>query len=575
MFLRCALFSTFLFSSIIFAQPVVTHVQDGAAYTSDIAQGSVFVVKGSGLSDTGYVEATAPNYPTILNRVLINITQTGPPPKIIQPRLIYTYNLNGVNQLSVLLPSTVEPGNYNLVVTSTVNGSTASSAPFPIRVVARKPGIVSADGTGTGPAQATTASNDLIRFAGPGQLGSFQIKPTYPGDTIVLWGTGFGPDVASDPPNGAGSGDMRSQATFKVIIKGIEVDALYAGRSYGYPGLDQLNFQIPANITPGCAVPVSIKVDEVYSNQVSIAIARPGEASCPTDLYSSEELLRLSLGQTVERGYFSINSSRVRSGLDPQGLNYNESVYGAFAQYTANQMAQEAMSLQPGQCRTWHRKGTAEEINFGILSQTTPLDAGTSLALTGPSIAPLSVGKLAGRVNEYYAALTPDQPVPKVTAGLYELSGTGGVDIGPFQASLQVPDFKWTNENDITFIDRNQGLLVTWTGNPSGSVGIQGLGLRTVSGNPQIDPRAIMEATFFDCIADGSAGSFTVPASILQELPVVSKSDPAFNTVYSGIGVVAFRKGNIFNFSAPQTNGGTIRGSFGYTHSIQSQLEIR
>src|SRR5690606_15053323 len=130
---------------------------------------------------------------------------------------------------------------------------------------------------------------------------------------------------------------------------------------------------------------------------------------------------------------------------------YNETLYGAFTQYTANQIAQEAMSLQPGQCRTWHRRGSVGEIQFGVLSQTTPLDAGTFLTFNGPSIAPLNVGKLAGRINEYYSGLTVNHPVAKIIPGLYELSGSGGADIGPFQANLQIPAFKWTNENDIAF----------------------------------------------------------------------------------------------------------------------------
>ena len=42
------------------AQPTITAVLDGAAYTQNIAQGSVFVVKGEGLSAAGDVTAIAP-----------------------------------------------------------------------------------------------------------------------------------------------------------------------------------------------------------------------------------------------------------------------------------------------------------------------------------------------------------------------------------------------------------------------------------------------------------------------------------------------------------------------------------
>ena len=45
-------------TAVVTAQPVVTAVVDGAAYTNTIAQGSAFVIKGTGLSANGTVQAT-------------------------------------------------------------------------------------------------------------------------------------------------------------------------------------------------------------------------------------------------------------------------------------------------------------------------------------------------------------------------------------------------------------------------------------------------------------------------------------------------------------------------------------
>jgi uncharacterized protein (TIGR03437 family) len=58
--------------------------------------------------------------------------------------MIYTYNVDGVNQLAALLPSSVAPGEYDLRVTNQAQ----PSAPQRIRVLERKLGIVSADSTG-------------------------------------------------------------------------------------------------------------------------------------------------------------------------------------------------------------------------------------------------------------------------------------------------------------------------------------------------------------------------------------------------------------------------------------------
>src|SRR5882724_4538933 len=97
------------------AQPTITAVLDGAAYTNNIAQGSVFVVKGTGLSAAGDVRATAPVYPTTLNNVSISMTAvTGG--AVVTPFMVYTFNVSGVNQLAAVLPSTEAAGMYDLRV---------------------------------------------------------------------------------------------------------------------------------------------------------------------------------------------------------------------------------------------------------------------------------------------------------------------------------------------------------------------------------------------------------------------------------------------------------------------------
>ncbi len=563
------LISLFCWSAV--ARPVIHKVLDGAAYTIDIAAGSVFVIKGTGLSTEGYATADAPNYPQTLNSVSITFNQAGSNP--VRPYLIYTYNLDGVNQLAALLPSDTSPGFYSV----TVSNPTGTSVPVQVRVVSRKPGLVSADGTGSGPAQATTAGWDLIRFAGPGNVGNYPIRAAQRGESVVLWGTGFGPDFSSDPPNGAGSGDLRSKAIFKVIIDGIEVNPDYAGRSPGIPGLDQINFVIPARVVPSCAVTVVIKIDAVYSNRLTLAVAQPGQTTCPSEAFSAAELLHLSQGGTLPRGMFTINSHRMKHIYDPEGKNYFETFYGMFANVGANFIAQEATSLRFGQCRTWATRGNAADIELGQLHYSQPMDAGSTLALSAP-LGTVNVGKYpAPRVNEYGGLLTNNIPQSLILPGQYTVSGNGGVDVGPFQASLDIPTFDWTNSDELHFVNRNQSLPIKWSGNSSGGVIIQGLGVRTVAGDARgaNGHNAILEATYFVCAADGAAGQFTVPSSILRELPEVPVTDSAFNIIYSGISVTATRKGELTNFSAPLNAGGSINGWFVYTRTVQRQLEIR
>jgi hypothetical protein len=98
-----------------------------------------------------------------------------------------------------------------------------------------------------------------------------------------------------------------------------------------------------------------------------------------------------------------------------------------------------------------------------------------------------------------------------VTAGDYTFTATGGADVGAHNASINHPAaFVW-NEFDTVAgnISRGQALTVTWTGGSAGG---------TVSVSGQSQSGTGIGAVFF-CLADASAGTFTVPAFIMSALP--------------------------------------------------------
>jgi uncharacterized protein (TIGR03437 family) len=246
--------------------PIIQAVLDGAAVTPDLAQGSVFIVKGTGLSAAGTVQAPAPAYPTILNNVGITLTPVlgG---TALQMLMVYTYNDGTVNQLAAVIPSTVPLGVYDVRV---MNGS-ATSAAFRTNVVARKPGIVTADGSGIGIAQATLEGKLILQRNSVGKIGDFDTRPAHPGDRMDLWGTGLGADVASD--TGGTSGDQTAAGQIRVVLNRVAIVPIYAGRSQGYPGLDQIVFTIPANVTLTCTNTISVQAGGVSSRTNSVTIA--------------------------------------------------------------------------------------------------------------------------------------------------------------------------------------------------------------------------------------------------------------------------------------------------------------
>src|SRR5437660_35326 len=258
------------------AQTVISAVVDGAAYTNDVAQGSVFVVKGTNLSASGYVAGDAPFYPTALNGVQITFTPVSGG-AAVQALMVYTYNLSGTNQLAAVLPSNLATGSYDVRV---VNGG-SSSAAFRTNVVARKPGIVTASGSGSGPAQATLAGALILdRYTNAGKIGNFDTRPARLSERVDLWGTGLGADRAAD--TGGSSGDQTAAGNIRVLVAGSEITPLYAGRSQGFPGLDQIVFNLPAGVTPDCNVPVQVRAGGVLGNQVTLAVAT-GD-TCPSPI---------------------------------------------------------------------------------------------------------------------------------------------------------------------------------------------------------------------------------------------------------------------------------------------------
>src|ERR1039458_7919042 len=96
--------------------PTITAVQDAASNTPNIAQGSIFIVKGSNLSASGYTPF-APPRPTVSSGVKVTFTPVSGGGTGTDAYLVYLYNQSGVNQIACILPSTVAVGSYNVTAT--------------------------------------------------------------------------------------------------------------------------------------------------------------------------------------------------------------------------------------------------------------------------------------------------------------------------------------------------------------------------------------------------------------------------------------------------------------------------
>src|SRR5262249_37732385 len=127
-------------------------------------------------------------------------------------------------QVNAKLPASLTPGWHYLQLG--ISNQQKDFVPFMVEAIV--------------PALFTLAGNTAAA-----QHSNYQVVSTsYPaaaGEIISLYATGLG---ATTLRNGLQVANSIPQ----VFIDGLAAKVMYAGRAYGYEGLDQINIQVPANI---------------------------------------------------------------------------------------------------------------------------------------------------------------------------------------------------------------------------------------------------------------------------------------------------------------------------------------
>jgi hypothetical protein len=137
------------------------------------------------------------------------------------------------------------------------------------------------------------------------------------------------------------------------------------------------------------------------------------------------------------------------------------------------------------------------------------INGGSTFTLSGPNGAtPITLPSGQSRVvlSETGTYLVP---------GVYTVTGPGGPDSGPINASITIPPAPTllTQVNGST-VTRANGLTVTWTG------GSQTGNLR-IRVSSYLDSEGTIGAAA-NCLAPASAGTFTIPPYVLLALPAGS-----------------------------------------------------
>ena len=161
-------------------------------------------------------------------------------------------------QINAMIPTELT-GVNSATVEVTVDGQT--STPQTIFVDPVSPAIFTIPSGGDGPGAIIHADGSLVT----GQ------NPAEPGEVIVIFCTGLG---EVDPPlaSGTPAGLHTTVTPVTVTIDGVDAVVQFSGMAPGFVGLNQVNVEIPAGVTPGPEVPLVLFQNGVPSNSVTIVV---------------------------------------------------------------------------------------------------------------------------------------------------------------------------------------------------------------------------------------------------------------------------------------------------------------
>jgi uncharacterized protein (TIGR03437 family) len=214
--------------------PTITSVSNAASGQNGVSAGTYASIYGAnfcaaGFSDTWSNSIVGGQLPTQLDSVTVNIGGT---PAYIVALL--------PGQINVLAP---DLGTGSMPITVTAPAGT--SAPFTVVAQAVQPAFF------LWPGNAAVATH--LDYSDAAKNGTFQTPtvPAEPGETIVLWGTGFGPTTPAAPGGQVVSGGPYVVDGVSVAVGGITAQVYGVALAPGMAGLYQVAIQVPANLANG------------------------------------------------------------------------------------------------------------------------------------------------------------------------------------------------------------------------------------------------------------------------------------------------------------------------------------
>jgi uncharacterized protein (TIGR03437 family) len=517
--------------------PMISGVQSAASQidpslpNGGVAQGSIFLIRGSGLGPASLQVDSNVFQDTSFDGTSVAVTVGG---VTVNALLYYTES----PYVAALLPSNTPTG----VGTITVTYAGLVSKAAPISVVANNLGIFTYTQDGQGIGIVTFPNYTLVSSAPASNCGApiTACGAANPADTLILWATGLGPISGSDAA-GAGLSVNMPNIPVQLWLGGVSIAPSYQGRSGCCIGEDQIVFTVPANVATGCAVPLVLQIGDEISNSTVMAVAPAGSRRCTP---SNPALASAGLEQAVMAGpityaqvLLSKNAANVGGLLEDgadfdfvKALTYNPGTQPFFNSYLDDPPL--------GTCVVY---GNLNPHSDSPVATSANADAGTSFSVQ--SLSGNGTISVMGKPGEFTALLSGIGTF--LAPGSYTVTGGGGTDIGGFSVSVAIPTppllTSPVSAGNLT-VTRSDGMTFTWNSAGAG-------------GNVQIQVQSATDSTFTtgataQCTVAASAGAFTIPSEAMLALPAGASTFLIF-----------LPKGTNIGFSAPGLNFGEFRSS--------------
>jgi uncharacterized protein (TIGR03437 family) len=204
-------------------------VNSAGLQAGPVAPGEMVYIAGSNLGPTPPVSAPTGNLPTTLGGVQVTFDGT---PAALSYVSAYV--------IKAQVPYSVQPGQQTAM--RVVNGSNTSDS-FTLNVLNAAPGVYTQSANGQGAVTAVNPDGTVNSLARPAPKGQF----------IAIYATGLGPVTPALTTGQAPPVSPLSRTTFPVTatVDGISANVSFAGAAPGFPGVYQINLQIPLTATSG------------------------------------------------------------------------------------------------------------------------------------------------------------------------------------------------------------------------------------------------------------------------------------------------------------------------------------